>query len=237
MVARGDLGVEIPLENVAIMQKYIVKRCREVGKPVVVATQMLESMIKNPRPTRAEVSDVTNAIADGADAVMLSGESANGDYPFQSIGMMRNIIHVTENSLPKYSVLPTPNSEKIREREPTRHEAVAASAVHLAHQVGAAAIIVLTKRGNTARLIASQTPNIPVICFLSDKKVGRQLNIIRSLHPVIMSGVSWKETPAHALKQAVNLGFCLEGDVVVLVSSDAKENDHHTSLSIRLVEV
>merc|ERR1719231_1317622 len=149
MVARGDLGVEIPFEKVTRAQKMMVEECRKVGKPVIVATQMLESMQNNPRPTRAEVSDVTNAVLDGADAVMLSGESANGKYPVESVAAMTSIIKEADNySNSKATQIDFPLDSNLTVRELN-----AKLAVDMANNSGASMIIVLATTGITARLV------------------------------------------------------------------------------------
>eukprot|EP00299_Pterocystis_sp_00344_P008095 c2928_g1_i1.p1 GENE.c2928_g1_i1~~c2928_g1_i1.p1 ORF type:complete len:560 (-),score=172.46 c2928_g1_i1:105-1784(-) len=219
MVARGDLGVDIPLNEVTLAQKLMVQRCRAVGKPVVVATQMLETMINNPRPTRAEVADVTNAVLDGADCVMLSGESANGSFPVESVAMMRSIIHSTETQLPLFSQIQPVNITK----SPTRYEAVAAGAVELARQLGAKAILVATKNGTTARFLSKHQANVPVVCVCTEPKVARQLTVYRSLHPIIHSTPlpsTWAALQAEMLKQAGQMGFWKKGDDVVVVGRD-----------------
>ncbi|CAM9784343.1 unnamed protein product, partial [Discosporangium mesarthrocarpum] len=162
MVARGDLGVEVPAEQVTNIQKKLVSReCNRVGKPVIVATQMLESMQSNPRPTRAEVSDVTNAVYDGADAVMLSGESAQGKYPVESVFMMRRIIDEAESWKETHQELVLPTANIVRSGS-CQNEGIASAAVHAAHTLGAKAIVVLTKDGLLPRLVAKYRPRVPV---------------------------------------------------------------------------
>ena len=174
MVARGDLGVELPPEEVPGWQKRIVAECRMVGKPVVVATQMLESMITNPTPTRAEASDVAGAVFDGADAVMLSGETAVGKYPVETVKIMGRIIaaaegHIMahpENAPPK---LPT---------EPSLYHAVALATVSLAETVGAEVIVAFSTSGNTAVRIARERPRIPFLVLSPFVEVRRRLAIL-----------------------------------------------------------
>jgi len=174
MVARGDLGVELPPEAVPGWQKNIISECRMVGKPVVVATQMLESMIANPTPTRAEASDVAGAVFDGADAVMLSGETAVGSYPVETVKMMGRIIaaaegHIMahpENAPPK---LPT---------EPSLYHAVALATVSLAETVGAEVIVAFSTSGNTAVRIARERPRIPFLVLSPFVEVRRRLAIL-----------------------------------------------------------
>jgi pyruvate kinase len=163
MVARGDLGLEMPAEQVPVLQKHIIRRCNAHGKPVITATQMLESMISQPRPTRAEASDVANAVLDGTDCVMLSGETSVGDWPIESVTYMDRIIRAIEGA------------EKMHEREyaipdDEQHnmtDAIGKAACGLAQQIGAAAIVTLTRSGDTARLIAKYRPSTPILA-LSD---------------------------------------------------------------------
>ena len=157
MVARGDLGVEIPTEDVPLVQKQIIDMCRSRGKAVIVATQMLDSMIRNPRPTRAEANDVANAVLDGADAVMLSGESASGAYPVQSVKTMRRIVDRAEKEL---SIWSHPLRKNLNLASVP--DAVSDAAVLMSKQVGAEAIICLTKSGSTAKMIGKYRPTCPI---------------------------------------------------------------------------
>eukprot|EP00457_Paulinella_chromatophora_P004317 gb/GEZN01004329.1/.p1 GENE.gb/GEZN01004329.1/~~gb/GEZN01004329.1/.p1 ORF type:complete len:553 (+),score=85.03 gb/GEZN01004329.1/:44-1702(+) len=220
MVARGDLGVEIPMEQVANVQKEIVTLCNKVGKPVIVATQMLDSMQSNPRPTRAEVSDVTNAIYDGADAVMLSGETANGKFPKESVDVMNKVIIEAEKlgSLQRFYNMQKQGAV-IKFSIKSKERAIAESAVLCAHEVGASCIIVLTNTGFMARLISHQRPLVPVVCLVSSEKLGRQLSLYRGLFPIKAS----TDIIGHALKDeglkvAQKAQFCTRGEKVVVVS-------------------
>ncbi|MDA0907831.1 MAG: pyruvate kinase [Bacteroidetes bacterium] len=180
MVARGDLGIEIPSEQVPIIQKLIIDRCRAAGKPVITATQMLDSMISNPRPTRAESSDVANAIMDGTDAVMLSGETAAGEYPFESVAVMDRIArNVEENYPPLYNSL---GFKKPDWEEKQVIESVAYSCVSMAENVGAVAIATITHSGSTARRISKFRPNVPIIAFTEEDIVRHQLNLVWGVH-------------------------------------------------------
>lgn len=172
MVARGDLGLELPAEVVPLTQKDIIERCNFFGKPVIVATQMLESMIKNPRPTRAEASDVANAVLDGADALMLSGESSVGDYPIEAVEYMAKIIRSVEN---KYCTIDY-EAEAPREKLKDWSDALANSSCVLARQVGASAIISITGTGYTAANIAKYRPCIPIIAITDNETTRRLLN-------------------------------------------------------------
>ncbi|WP_018126978.1 pyruvate kinase [Balneola vulgaris] len=182
MVARGDLGIEIPTEQVPIVQKQLIQKCRAVGKPVITATQMLDSMINNPRPTRAESSDVANAVIDGTDAVMLSGETAAGKYPLEAVNVMDKICRtVEENRTHIYSTL---DYKKPEWKEKQIVESLSFSCVNIAENVEAKVIGTLTHSGSTARRIAKFRPNVPIIAFTENQKVRRQLNLVWGVHSV-----------------------------------------------------
>lgn len=174
MVARGDLGVEIPIENLPHWQKLIIKKCNDRGKFVITATQMLDSMIRNPRPTRAEASDVANAIHDGSDAVMLSGETANGKYPLEAYEIMDKIIIMTEQSLDYEGKLQKKLSKIEYQDVPNT---IALFSCTTANEVGAKAILACTKSGATAKFISRFRPECPIISITQTKKVARMLSI------------------------------------------------------------
>lgn len=182
MVARGDLGIEIPSEQVPLVQKNIIERCRTAGKPVITATQMLDSMIVNPRATRAESSDVANAVMDGTDAVMLSGETAAGKYPVEAVQTMVKIIKSVEaNSKSIYYSL---KYRKPDWKEKQVIESLAYSCVTIADNVEAKAISTITHSGNTARRIAKFRPKVPIIAFTESQIVRRQLNLVWGVESV-----------------------------------------------------
>ncbi|MGB1780258.1 MAG: pyruvate kinase, partial [Longimicrobiales bacterium] len=191
MVARGDLGVELPFERVPLAQKRIIQLANYHGRPVITATQMLESMIENARPTRAEASDVANAILDGSDAVMLSGETAVGKYPLKSLEALVRIGTEIERSGhlergPRY--LTAPGLRK-RAGASRREHAVAAATVDAATQIGAPAIVVITRSGFTARLVSSYRPSMPVFAVTTERSTYRQLAAVWGVHPVLAEDV------------------------------------------------
>ncbi|MEO1477045.1 MAG: pyruvate kinase [Bacteroidota bacterium] len=176
MVARGDLGIEIPMQRVPIVQKQIIRQCLRAGKPVITATQMLESMIENPRPTRAEASDVANAVIDGSDAVMLSGETAAGKYPVRAVEAMAEIIRSVEGNRRLLGGESAPSEVSGEQHRIT--QAVSFTASRLAEEVEAVAIACLTHSGATARSIARHRPNVPVYAFTDSPRVVGQLALL-----------------------------------------------------------
>lgn len=185
MVARGDLGVEIPAAEVPIRQKEIIECCRAVGKPVIVATQMLDSMIRNPRPTRAEVSDVANAIIDHTDAIMLSGESATGRYPVEAVEMMAKIAEETEASRYDDIVPGAPTCTPPSSSQWELGDVVAEVTALLAAHADVRGILVATLTGKTARRIARFHPSVPIFAATSDSMVLRQLNVTYGVRPIL----------------------------------------------------
>lgn len=227
MVARGDLGVEIPAAKVPVVQKIMVRKCLESAKPVIVATQMMDSMIENPRPTRAEVSDVANAVIDRADAVMLSGETSTGKYPVECVQTMSDIIVDVESS-----EFMADECLFIGEMEETHAAAVAGSACDLAHGVGAEAIISVTESGFTARFMSHQRPHAPVYVLSTNPTVVRQMALLWGVQPVMKK---WQKDPItlldHAVEEVKKLGFVKKGDRVVVVAG------RPTGSRINIVEV
>ncbi len=212
MVARGDLGVEINAEKVPLIQKNIIRACNEAGKPVITATQMLESMILHPRPTRAETSDVANAILDGTDAVMLSGETASGSYPVEAVRTMVKIALDVERS-GLWSVLSTDSQKKGR----SVATAVAEAACHAAAAVNARAVVVFTQSGGTAALISKNRPQLPIIAFAPSEDIRRRLALywgVRSLPVGAMSDSDQQIALVDATMLAT--GFGKKGDLVVI---------------------
>ena len=181
MVARGDLGVEMSPEAVPVIQKNIINMANQKEKPVITATQMLESMINNPRPTRAEASDVANAIFDGTDAVMLSGETASGKYPIESVEIMARIISAAESGSLYRHV-----SDRRRGRISTFPDAVSSAAVHASHQIEAKLIVVFTQSGSTALFVSKQRPSMPIIAYTPFENIMRRLNLYWGVIPKAM---------------------------------------------------
>jgi pyruvate kinase len=191
MVARGDLGVELPFERVPLAQKRIIQLANYYGRPVITATQMLESMIEHPRPTRAEASDVANAILDGSDAVMLSGETAVGNYPLQALEAIVRIGSEIERSGflergPRYLTRP---GLRTRGGASRREHAIANATVDSARQIGAPAIVVITRSGFSARLVSSYRPAVPVFAVTTEPSTYRQLTAVWGVRPVLAEGV------------------------------------------------
>ncbi|MBU6428858.1 MAG: pyruvate kinase [Cyanobacteria bacterium REEB65] len=214
MVARGDLGVEIPVEDVPLVQKEIIRCCNLEGKPVITATQMLDSMIHNPRPTRAEASDVANAILDGTDAVMLSNETAAGQYPVEAVEMMTRIVLQTERS-----IQPVERPELQAHYVRPVQDAIAHAATAMAPELGAAAIITATHSGSSARMVSKYRPSCPVIAASISDQVCRQLALVWGVVPVYVPEMSSvEELFKKSISQASAAGLVEDGDVVVLVA-------------------
>ena len=215
MVARGDLGVELPPEEVPIAQKRIIRAAQLRGKPVVVATQMLESMISAPAPTRAEASDVATAVFDGADAVMLSAESAAGQYPREAVNMMDRIITRVERDEDWRAGL----DAKRPQPEKTSADAIAAAAVQVAHTINARAIVAFTESGATALRVAREKPDCPVIGMAVSPPIARRLAAVWGVHAVVTSSVhSMTEAVEHARRIARREGFAAKGEEIVVVA-------------------
>jgi pyruvate kinase len=215
MVARGDLGVELPPEDVPIAQKRIIKAAQLRGLPVVVATQMLESMITAPAPTRAEASDVAAAVYDGADAVMLSAETAAGQYPREAVNMMDRIIARTERDADWRTGI----NAKRPAPEKSSADAIAAAAVQVAHTIGAQVIVAFTESGSTALRVAREKPDCPVIGLTTNIVVARRMAAVWGVHALLTGAVhSMTEAVTNAAKLARLEGFAQKGDEIVVVA-------------------
>jgi len=215
MVARGDMGVVIPAQDVPLIQKTIIKKCNRVGKPVITATQMLDSMIRNPRPTRAEASDVANAILDGTDAVMLSGETAAGKYPLEAVRMMSRIAERTEESLDYENIL----LQRTAERPNTTTDAISHASCSIAQDLGAVAIITSTKSGFTARSVSKYRPRAPVIAVCPDERVRRKLCLVWGVQPLPTEDINnTDEMIKKAVDTSLNEGLIKCGDLIVITA-------------------
>jgi len=214
MVARGDLGVEVPSEQVPLIQKRIIRECNQLGKPVITATQMLESMIANPRPTRAETSDVANAILDGTDAVMLSGETAAGLYPVEAVKVMDRIARDIESE-PALKVRGVATeTASLRDNLP---DAIGQAASQVAVNVDAAAILAFTQTGSTAALIAKHQPVLPIIAVTPNRHVKRHLALYRGVYPLLVDIQGTTEAQIEAVEQAViERKILRSGDIVII---------------------
>lgn len=241
MVARGDLGIEIPVQKVFLAQKMMIARCNIVGKPVICATQMLESMTVNPRPTRAEVSDVGNAVIDGADCVMLSGETAKGKYPNECVRMMNEICLEAERTLHFLNFF---NQVHSLNKNKHTNETLAAAAVNASFEQDVAALIVLSVSGSTARLVAKYRPQCPIICITTDTITSRQLHLTRGVYPVYCDlvfeprKISW----AAFIDQMVTYGIAAcdrqgikllkKGDIAIVVQGWTSDSGHTNTLRV-----
>jgi pyruvate kinase len=215
MIARGDLGVEIPLEEIPIIQKKLIKKASGAGLQVITATQMLDSMIKNPRPTRAEATDVANAIYDGTSAIMLSGETAAGKYPVLAVETMAKIAERTENDI-NYM-------ERFKKRDfhepPNVTSAISHATCTTAYDLGAVAIITVTKTGRTARMISKYRPSHPIISGTTDPTVLRQMNLSWGVVPILVEEKNnTDELFDHVVETARNRGLVQDGDLVVITA-------------------
>ncbi|MBY0005186.1 pyruvate kinase [Priestia aryabhattai] len=215
MVARGDLGVEIPAEEVPLVQKDLIKQCNALGKPVITATQMLDSMQRNPRPTRAEASDVANAIFDGTDAIMLSGETAAGSYPVEAVQTMHSIASRAEQAL-NYSEILQQRSKQVG---PSITDAIGQSVVHTALNLNASAIVAPTESGYTAKIVSKYRPQSPIVAVAANDSVARRLSLVWGVTPVVGERVSTIDDMLdYAVNDAVKTGVVAHGDLVVITA-------------------
>ena len=235
MVARGDLGVEIPMTQLTNIQKLLIKKCNLMGKPVIVATQMLESMQLYPRPTRAEVADVTNAVHDGTDAVMLSGETAKGRYPVESVKTMNENINEAERWINIQG-----RQRQIIPEVGNFIESICYAAVESVESLKAECIIVISNNGNIARITSKFRPSVPILAYISSPKEGRLLILSKGVHPIISNLP--KKTDLNilisdALNFAKKFGFCSAGKNVVLLSKEKSIKGMKNMYGLRMAHV
>uniref|UniRef100_A0A674HPH7 Pyruvate kinase n=1 Tax=Taeniopygia guttata TaxID=59729 RepID=A0A674HPH7_TAEGU len=223
MVARGDLGIEIPAEKVFLAQKMMIGRCNRAGKPIICATQMLESMIKKPRPTRAEGSDVANAVLDGADCIMLSGETAKGDYPLEAVRMQHAIAREAEAAMFHRQLFEEILRLNVNNRDPA--DAMAAGAVEASFKCLAAALLVLTESGRSAHLVSRYRPRAPIIAITRNEQTARQAHLYRGIFPVLCKDPAqdaWAEDVDLRVTLGMNVGkargFFKSGDLVIVLT-------------------
>jgi pyruvate kinase len=215
MVARGDLGVEMPPEVVPGLQKRIVRACRLAGKPVIVATQMLDSMVAAPAPTRAEASDVATAVYDGADAVMLSAETASGQYPVEAVSIMEKIVESVEHDPLYRPIMDAAHAEP----EHTAADAITAAARQVARTVNAKAIVTYTTSGSTTLRASRERPEVPILCLTERVETARRLMLAWGVHPVVTADVSsFEEMVEKACRISAETGFAARGDRVVITA-------------------
>ncbi|MEW6661464.1 MAG: pyruvate kinase [Bacillota bacterium] len=215
MVARGDLGVEIPAEEVPLVQKTIIEKCNRAGKIVITATQMLDSMIRNPRPTRAEASDIANAILDGTDAIMLSGETASGKYPIESVKTMARIAIRTEQALEYADLL----RNRLTTPQKTITDAISHAAVTIASDLRAAAIITPTASGSTARTVSKYRPLAPIVAASPREDVLRKLCAVWGVQPVLVNRLTGTDEMINAaVSAALDKGYINSGELVVITA-------------------
>jgi pyruvate kinase len=212
MVARGDLGVECPLEDVPFLQKRVIDKARRNAKPVIVATQMLESMVSNPRPTRAEASDVANAVLDGADAVMLSGETSVGEYPIETVETMAKIVASTEDHA-------LASMAAIDWQPQTRGGVIAKAAAEVGDRVGAKYLVAFTQSGDSARRLSRYRGGLPVLAFTPISKVRSQLSMSWGVETFLTQAVEHTDEMVRQVDEALlEIGRVSEGDQVVIIA-------------------
>ncbi|MCF6465541.1 pyruvate kinase [Clostridium sp. Cult2] len=215
MVARGDLGVEIETEEIPLIQKQIIKKCNIAGKPVITATQMLDSMMRNPRPTRAEVTDVANAILDGSDSIMLSGETAAGKYPIESLKTMHNIATRTETSSEYIEML----KHKSVDKNISTTNAISKATCTTAEDLKASAIITATSSGYTSKAISKFRPKAPIIAATTSERVMRKLSLVWGVYPVLsLKSDVTDEVIDRSIHSAMEKGYIKEGDLIVITA-------------------
>ena len=234
MVARGDLGVEVPPEKVPVIQKYVIRRASEWRKPVIIATQMLESMIDNPRPTRAEASDVANAIFDGTDAVMLSAETASGKYPREAVCMMGKIIVEAENNMGEFTM---PRRRRENRRMLSISETICESIAHAADDTDMAAIAVFTETGNTARMLSKYRPKARIYAFSHVPEVCNRMNLFWGVQSVRREhALNAEEMLATAEQELLRSGRVKPGHVLGVVAGTQMSSGSTNFMRLRVVQ-
>ena len=234
MVARGDLGVEIPAEDVPLIQKNIITKCNKAGKPVIVATQMLESMTANPRPTRAEASDVANAILDGTDAIMLSGETANGDYPVEAVQTMNKIAQRIESSLHYKKIFVNQGFAHLQNTT----DAIAHATVQLAYELDASAIITPTETGYTTRVVSKYRPKAVIVAYAANERTARHLNLRWGVYAV--KGQFWdnvNDMTNAATMAAQRYNSVKSGDVTIITSGITTGKGNTNSIRVYTMDL
>ncbi len=235
MVARGDLGIEVPPQEVPLLQKRIIRACNETGKPVITATQMLQSMVDHPRPTRAEASDVANAILDGTDAVMLSGESAAGKFPVESVLMMNQIAEMTEGAFPYHLW------REQRQASGAAHasiaEAISAASCAVAEEVGARAIVPSTMSGFTARMIARHRPATPIVAVSPVPTTQRRLALVWGVNCLLVPEVEMTDEMIRSVIEALHeAGFNGGGEIVITAGVPFGFRAHTNMIQVHQLE-
>ncbi|XP_030650097.1 pyruvate kinase M1/2b isoform X1 [Chanos chanos] len=240
MVARGDLGIEIPTEKVFLAQKMMTGRCMRIGKPITCATQMLESMVKKPRPTRAESSDVANAVLDGVDCIMLSGETAKGDYPVEATRTHHMIAREAEAAMFHRQMFEELRRTTHLTRDPC--ESVAIGAVEASFKCCASAIIVLTKTGRSAHLLSRYRPRAPILAVTRNEQAARQSHLYRGIYPILYNKPAndvWAEDVDQRVSFAMEMGkhhkFFKSGDVVIVVTGWRPGSGYTNTMRVVLV--
>ena len=234
MVARGDLGVEIPAEDVPLIQKNIITKCNKAGKPVIVATQRLESMTANPRPTRAEASDVANAILDGTDAIMLSGETANGDYPVEAVQTMNKIAQRIESSLHYKKIFVNQGFAHLQNTT----DAIAHATVQLAYELDASAIITPTETGYTTRVVSKYRPKAVIVAYAANERTARHLNLRWGVYAV--KGQFWdnvNDMTNAATMAAQRYNYVKSGDVTIITSGITTGKGNTNSIRVYTMDL
>ncbi len=227
MVARGDLGIEIPTEKIPLLQKDLIMKANAAAKPIIVATQMLESMTTSPRPTRAEASDVFNSVLDGADAVMLSGETASGKYPVLAVEFMKKITKEAENYLISHKIFP----KKYKEETTTRLDAIGNSVTLLASRMNADAIVTVTRSGGTPRLISKYRPKQPIITGTPYPWTKRQLNLVWGVIPITIDvATNTDDLITNVIEKASEYGLIESDQTIILVAGSLLGLPSNTNL-------